>query len=77
MLRHAGGSHVARMRVVLNQGISRPCRRVASAALFYSRNSVVNSGIITDVVALFLLASAAPGGKYDVQRERGVLATMA
>jgi UPF0716 protein FxsA len=58
ILRRAGGSHVARMRVVLNQGNLTALQADGSAGfILLAGILLLIPGFITDVVALFLLVA--------------------
>ncbi len=81
ILRHVGGSHVARMRVVLNQGNFTALQADGSAGfILLAGILLLIPGFITDVVALFLLvaplrraASAMLGASAVSPRNDGVV----
>ena len=63
LLRHAGGSHIARMRVALNEGMNRGLSQgsftalqadSAGSAILFAGFLLLIPGFITDVLALLL-----------------------
>ena len=81
ILRHAGGNHVARMRVALSQGSFTALQADGTGgSILLAGILLLIPGFITDVVALFLLVaplrqavSAAFGGNAASARSDGVI----
>ena len=58
ILRHAGGGHMARIRVALDHGSLQPCRQTPGAApSLLAGILLLIPGFITDIVALVLLVA--------------------
>jgi UPF0716 protein FxsA len=80
-LRHAGGSHIARMRVALDQGSFAALQADSRGGLILLAGILLLiPGFITDIVALFLVVaslrravSAVFGGSESPQRNDGVV----
>jgi UPF0716 protein FxsA len=81
VLRHAGGSHIARMRILLDQGSFAALQADSHGGLILLAGILLLiPGFITDIVALFLLVArlrravgAAFGGSASPPRNDGVV----
>jgi UPF0716 protein FxsA len=84
LLRHAGGNHIARVRVAMNQGLNQGSFTALQAdstgtATLFAGILLLIPGFITDVLGLLLLISplrralAAPFGASPPRRADGVV----